>query len=95
MDYTARNLRMVFTISRARDFASLGDRSGKFSPADRIEHLKFTLEIPTEYHLHFTGWNRYTTEYGEMEIADVSFSRSIDLDASWEGERLKRGPRGR
>lgn len=91
IDYTTRNLRMVFTISRERDFASLGDGSGRFSPADRIEHLKFTLEIPPEYNLHFTGWNRYTTEYGELEIADVSFSRSIDLEAAWEGESIDAG----
>jgi len=70
---------MVFTISKKKDYTILGERGSRFSPADRIESLKFSLEIPEEYNLAFTGWNRYTTEYGEIEIADVSFSRSIDL----------------
>jgi hypothetical protein len=87
LGFTTRDLRMVFTISRWKDFASIHKQGGKFSPADRIEHLKFSLEIPPEYHLHFTGWNRYTTEYGEIDIADVSFSMSLELEADVSGER--------
>ena len=79
VDFTRNNLRMVFTISKKKDYTILGEGGSRFSPADRIEFLKFSLEIPEEYNLAFTGWNRYTTEYGEIEIADVSFSRSIDL----------------
>lgn len=82
-DYTRKNLRMVFTISRERDYPSLkgGSLSGHFSPADRIEYLKFSLAIPDDYNLHFTEWNRYGTEYGEIEIGDISFTQSLDLEA--------------
>ncbi len=82
-DYTKKNLRMVFTISKRRDYASLsgGYPSGHFSPADRIEYLQFSLSIPEETHLRFTEWNRFTTEYGEIEIGDISFTRSLDLEA--------------
>ena len=85
LDLTGKKLRMVFTISKKRDFSIINDASGRFSPADRIEYLKFSLEIPEKYNLRFNEWNRYTTEYGEIEIADVSFSRSFDLDmdGSW------------
>jgi hypothetical protein len=86
VDYTGMDLRMVFTISRQRNYAGIGPGKGLFSPADRIEQVKFTLRIPPEYNLSFTGWNRYTTEYGEIEIADVSFSRSLDLEADYSGE---------
>lgn len=81
LDLTRKDLRMVFTISRERDYRALNETSSRFSPADRIEHLKFSLELPLEYNLSFVRWNRYSTEYGEIEIADVSFSASLDLDA--------------
>jgi len=81
LDLTKKDLRMVFTISRERDYRALNETSSRFSPADRIEHLKFSLELPPEYNLSFVRWNRYSTEYGELEIADVSFSTSLDLDA--------------
>lgn len=90
LDLTQNTLQMVFTITRNKDYASIGDAGGKFSPADRIEFLKFSLELPGEYGLRFTGWNRYATEYGELEIADMSFSRNIDLggDISAKGAGL-------
>jgi hypothetical protein len=81
LNVTNKNLRMVFTISRQRDYQALNEFSGRFSQADRIEYLKFSLELPQESGLHFKQWNRFTTEYGEVEIADVSFSTSLDLDA--------------
>jgi hypothetical protein len=78
-DLTRKDLRMVFSINKSRDYSKLNDASGRFSPADRIEYLKLSLEIPELYKLRFLEWNRYETEYGKMEIADVSFSRSMDL----------------
>lgn len=79
VDLTRSNLQMVFTISRTKDYTVLGEKDARFSPADRIESLKFSLRIPDQYNLAFTGWNRYASEYGEIEIADVSFSKSFDL----------------
>lgn len=78
-DLTRKDLRMVFSISKSRDYSRLNDASGRFSPADRIEYLKLSLEIPDSYNLRFNQWNRYATEYGEIDIADVSFSKSMDL----------------
>ncbi|TFH24511.1 MAG: hypothetical protein E4H10_10550 [Bacteroidia bacterium] len=80
--FTRKELLMVFSINKQRDYPRINDSAGRFSPADRIEYLKLTLEIPEENNLRFTRWNRYATEYGEVEIADVSFSRSLELDAS-------------
>jgi hypothetical protein len=92
MDFTRKKLRMVFTISKSRDYSVLNDASGRFSPADRIEYLKFNLRIPEKYNLRFTEWNRYSTEYGEIEIADVSFSRSFEMDM--EGALTQKGEAG-
>lgn len=79
LDFTHHRLQMVYTISRSKDYTALGDGRSRFSPADRIEELKFSLELPEAYKLSFTGWNRYATEYGELALADMSFSRSISL----------------
>ena len=80
-DFTRRDLGMVFTISKAKDYTALGEISSRFSPADRIETLRFSLEIPPEYNLQFTGWNRYATEYGEIEIADMKPPELCPLEA--------------
>lgn len=93
-DYTSSKLRMVFHITRLNDPSWLGGGPGHYSPADRIESLKISLEIPPEARLRFTGWNHYSTEYGDLEIADMSFSRSLELDAATSGERSEVGVKG-
>jgi hypothetical protein len=74
-DYTRSDMRLIFSVGRNREAAIS-------SPADRLEYLKITLSIPDDSLLRFTGWNNYSTEYGTIEIGDVSFTRSIDLSAS-------------
>lgn len=78
-ELTRKDLMMVFTIRKSRDYAQLKNPAGRFSPADRIEYLRLSLSIPEHYNLRFYEWNRYVTEYGEIKIADVSFSRNLDL----------------
>ena len=78
-DYTRKDLRMVISLSKGRDYSRLNDPRGRFSPADRIEYYRLNLEIPDTYNLRFHQWNRYITEYGQIHIADVSFSRNLDL----------------
>ncbi|MCP4314401.1 MAG: hypothetical protein GY790_24365 [Bacteroidetes bacterium] len=90
-DFTHRDMRMVFTISKEKDYTTIGESGSRFSPADRIEYMKFSLEIPAVYSLRFTGWNKYSTEYGEIDIADMSFSRSIDLNADVSTEFVEGG----
>jgi len=97
-DLTNKDLRMVFSIRKKRDYANLNEPSARFSPADRIEYLTIRLELPDTNHLHFTRWNRFSTEYGELEIADITFSQSLLLEAdapvlSMEGS--SRGTLGR
>ena len=83
-DLTEKKLRMVFTIRKRRDYTNLNDPSGRFSPADRIEYVTFRLILPVTGPLRFTRWNRFATEYGDFEIADITFSRNLLLEA--EGE---------
>ncbi|MBK8883894.1 MAG: hypothetical protein IPN67_16395 [Bacteroidales bacterium] len=82
-NYVKKDLRMIFSVTRQRDYGNKDYPSGpKLSPADRIEYLKITLRIPEDSGIRFTGWNMFTTEYGSVDIADVSFSRSLEIDAS-------------
>jgi hypothetical protein len=82
-DYVNKDLRLVFSISKQRDYGKKDNISvAELSPADRIEYLKITLRIPDEYGVRFTCWNMFTTEYGSIDIADVSFSRSLEIEAS-------------
>lgn len=92
-DLTERNLRMVFSIRKQRDYTRLNDPSGRFSPADRIEYLTIRLDLPDTSHLHLTRWNRFSTEYGEIEIADITFSRNLLLEADAPFQELEVGPR--
>ncbi len=82
MDYTGKNLRMVFSVSKSRKPVS--DISGvrrNFSAADRIEYVRISLSIRTPY-LKFTGWNLFSTEYGTIDLANVSNTRSLELKGS-------------
>ena len=82
-NYVSKDLRMIFSISKQRDYGNKNNPSRlELSPADRIEYLKITLRIPDDSGVRFTGWNMFTTEYGSIDIADVSFSRSLEIDAS-------------
>ncbi len=93
VDYTRKDLQMVFTVNKDREYSRINDPDGRFSPADRIEYLKLSLEIPEENSLKFIQWNRYATEYAEIEIADVSFSRSLELDAGGDAGGVELGGR--
>jgi hypothetical protein len=81
---TGQDLRMVFTIRKTGDQSMLDQKGSHYSPADRIVRLRLLLEIPEEYHLQFTDWNRFATEYGEIEIADIGFAQNLDLELESE-----------
>src|ERR1700743_2485575 len=81
IDYVRKNVRVVFSISRWHPYDVMGKANG-FSPADRIEYLKYklTLDDPAST-IKFTSWNRYGTAYGSINIADVSFQESLSASA--------------
>jgi hypothetical protein len=81
--YVNKDLRMIFSVSKQRDYSKRHNLSGiELSPADRIEYLKISLTIPDDSGVRFTGWNIFTTEYGTIDLADVSFSKSLEIDVS-------------
>lgn len=82
IDYVSKDLRLIFSISRKS--ALLKDASYKIpllSPADRLEYIKISLVL-RDPSLSITGWNIYSTEYGSIEIGDVSFSKSLEVSGS-------------
>ena len=81
-DYVRKDLRLVISVSRKRNYNG-SNSSGEpvLCPADRIEYLRISLVLD-EPSLQFTGWNMYTTEYGSIDIGDVSFTKSLGTDIS-------------
>jgi len=81
-DYTHKDLRLVFSVSKMRDYSKTESLyRSRLSSADRVEYIKISLVLK-EPGLSFTNWNMYSTEYGSINIGDVSFSRSLDITAS-------------
>ncbi len=80
--YTNKNLRLILTVSKKRDYRSVGRNSHAGHPAaDRIEYLRIRLRLPQDIGLQFTNWNRFTTEYADIRVAGVTFNRSADLSS--------------
>lgn len=83
IDLTKKNVRIVFTISRWHPYELINDKTDGYSPADRIEYIKYRLELNDPHSsLQFTNWNKYSTEYGSIDIADMSFQQSLTVSAS-------------
>lgn len=91
-NYVRKDLRLVFSVSKKRDYTKPDafHQSG-LSPADRLEYLKISVII-RDTCLNFRGWNMYATEYGAIDIGDVSFTRSLDLNTSASVAGKKNGP---
>lgn len=81
-DYTAKDLKLIFSIAKKRDYSSLANTQPSFTLGDRIEYLKFSVTIPDNINLTFLKWNKFTTEYATVDIADVSFSKSFEVSGS-------------
>jgi hypothetical protein len=89
VDYVRKDLRLVFSVSKKHDFIkTVGLAKSELSQADRIEYLKISLQIE-EPSLKFTGWDMYATEYGSINIGDVSFTGSLDTDVSASAGNVK------
>lgn len=84
-DYANVDLKMIFTISRNEKYDTIGLRNGNFPPADRIENLKFSLQLRPDAHLKFTKWNKFSTEYDTFDIAEMTFSKSLEKGGAMGG----------
>jgi hypothetical protein len=82
IDYVKKDVRIVFSISRWHPYDLISAKSDGFSPADRIEYLKYrlTLDDPNST-IKFTSWNKYGTAYGSINIADVSWQQTLSAEA--------------
>jgi hypothetical protein len=82
IDYVRKDVRIVFSISRWHPYDLILGKTDGFSPADRIEYLKYRLTLDDPYStIKFTSWNRYGTAYGSINIADVSFQQTLSATA--------------
>jgi len=91
-DYVRKDLRLIFSVSRKREYKKANTTPGPIlSPADRLEYIKISLVVK-DSSLSFTEWNLYSTEYGSIDIGDVSFSRSLDLSTLASVAGKENGP---
>lgn len=93
-NFVNRDLRLIFSVSKIRKYSNRYAISGiEVSPADRLEYLRISLSVPEDSVLRFKAWNMYTTEYGSVDIASVSFSRTLQLNttASFSADKGKVG----
>ena len=84
-DYLHKDLKMVFTIGRNRSYESFTSNKSCFSEADRIEFLKFSIQLDPKSNLKFVKWNRYSTEYDTLDIGDITFTKSYEAAGSAGG----------
>ncbi|WP_088340079.1 hypothetical protein [Robiginitalea sediminis] len=82
-DYSTQNLRLVLSISKKRNYEKIGE---EFSLADRIEYLNIVIKN-THSGIHFTKWNKFETEYGTLNIGDVTFNESVTLSGGLNASR--------
>ncbi|MEM9362041.1 MAG: hypothetical protein AAGA43_05370 [Bacteroidota bacterium] len=82
-DYSTQNLRIVLSVSKFRNYQKI---ENGYSIADRIEYLKVRIKNDGSG-IHFTKWNKFETEYGVVNIGDVTFNESVTLGAGIGGSR--------
>ncbi|MFN8239412.1 MAG: hypothetical protein U0X39_01515 [Bacteroidales bacterium] len=94
-DFTKRDLRMVFSISKNRgEYRDTSGKTVRTTPADRIEYLKVSIKASDPL-FRFTGWNFFTTEYATIDIANISSSRSFDLTGELSASKTVKDESGK
>lgn len=81
-DYTSKDVRLIFSVGKTRDYLHLADQNPSYTLGDRIEYLQFDITIPAATNLNFIKWNKFSTEYATIDVADVSFNQSLSVTAS-------------
>lgn len=83
VDLTNRNIRITFSISRKANYAIKG-----FNAYDRIENLKYNFQLDQSVDplVKFTKWDKYTTEYGTLDIGTLEYNRSFSANLDITGK---------
>ncbi len=84
IDLTTKNVRITFSISRDVSF----DKEN-FNAFDRIENLKYKFELSstaTNNGIKFSKWNKYTTEYGTLDIGTLEYNQGFTANLDITGE---------
>lgn len=82
-DYSTQNLKMIISISKNRRYEDL---DSSYSLADRIEYLKIRMDSDSSG-MHYIKWNKFQTEYGTINIGDVTFDESVSITGGIGGSR--------
>lgn len=80
-DFTSKNIQMIFSIKKNRDFLKIKGDNAPYTSADRIEYIQFSLLIPDSIPLKFVKWNKFVTEYGSADVAEMTLNQSLEATA--------------
>ncbi len=83
IDLTNRNIRITFSINRKVDYSKKN-----FNAYDRIENLNYSYEISDTLNsdVKFTNWNKYTTEYGTLDIGSLEYNQTFSANLDVTGK---------
>lgn len=78
IDLTTWDIRIVFSISRDVIYSD----KKSFSAYDRIENLNYSFQLDKSLKniVQFKEWNKYTTEYGSIDIGTLEYNESFKAD---------------
>jgi hypothetical protein len=78
LDFTSRNLQMVFSIEKLEDYLTYKPHND----ADRIAKIKYEISLPDMYQVTFQKWNKFETEYGDITIGNVETNQNFEAKIS-------------
>lgn len=83
IDLSTKKIKVTFSISRNVSF-----NKSDFSAFDRIEDLKYTFKLSDNLNpeISFEKWNKYTTEYGSLEIGSLEFNQGFTANLDVTGK---------
>lgn len=84
IDLTTWNIRIVFSISRDVVYSD----KKTFSAYDRIENLNYSFQLDDSLKnlVQFKEWNKYSTEYGSIDIGTLEYNESFKADFGITGK---------
>ncbi len=73
-DFTIKKVRLVISIKKLIDN---NPKSSTYSLADRIQNLTFKISFK-DAGATFLKWNKFETEYGEIDLGDITYERNAE-----------------
>jgi hypothetical protein len=83
-DFTVKKVRLIISVNK---LTNNDPKSPTYSLADRIQNLKFKLSFE-DVGVAFLKWNKFETEYGEIDLGDLTYERNAEATVGAEVEKI-------